>query len=135
MVKIETNSFEQAVQQYVHTRTSQARKLIWHFIHTLPTMYFVQCGRESRPIPWITFEEEAPLALIFTSPNQALEAAKGLIEDVNEVRVIGLPTNAAAMYVTALAAQGIEKVCFNHGPQRFDAHMDEVLSALQLLVR
>ena len=98
-------------------------------------MYFVQCGRESRPIPWITFEEEAPLALIFTSPNQALEAAKGLIEDVNEVRVIGLPTNAAAMYVTALAAQGIEKVCFNHGPQRFDAHMDEVLSALQLLVR
>ena len=73
--------------------------------------------------------------MVFTNYEQALQTAKALIEDDNQVRVLGLPTNAASMYVTALAAQGVQHVCFNHGPQRFDAKMDEVLLALHSMKR
>ena len=115
--------------------TKQARQLVWDHIKAMPTMYFVQCGRESSPIPWVVFEDDIPTAMVFTNYEHALKTAQAIIEDDTYVRVVGLPTNAASMYVTALAAQGVEQVCFNHGPQRFDAPMEEVLLALTTLKR
>ncbi len=73
--------------------------------------------------------------MVFTETECALNAAKSMIEDGENVRVVGLPTNAASMYMTAIAAQGVNSVCFNHGPQRFDASMDEVLTFLGTLSR
>jgi hypothetical protein len=115
--------------------TKQARQLVWDHINAMSTMYFVQCGGESSPIPWIVFEDEVPTAMVFTNYEHAIKTAQALIEDDTYVRVVGLPTNAASMYVTALAAQGVEHVCFNHGPQRFDAPMEEVLLTLNTLKR
>ncbi len=135
MVRIETTTFEQIVQNLSRTGTKQARQRVWDYINAMPTIFFVQCGRQSCPVPWIVFEEEAPTAMVFTNYEQAMQTAKALIEDDNHVRVLGLPTNAASMYVNALAAQGVEHVCFNHGPQRFDAPMQEVLLALQSMKR
>ena len=71
----------------------------------------------------------------FTESEHALQAAKSIIEDGENIRVVGLPTNAASMYMTAIAAQGVQTVCFNHGPERFDAPMDEVLVSLGSLTR
>jgi len=73
--------------------------------------------------------------MVFTQQAQALRVAKQMIEDNSEVRIIGLPMNAASMYMTAIAAQGVERVCFDHGPKRFDASMDEVLLALSSMKR
>ena len=101
----------------------------------MPALYFVQCGRKSCPVPWIVFEDDSPIAMVFTESKNALNAAKSMIEDSENVRVVGLPTNAASMYMTAIAAQGVTSVCFNHGPQRFDAPMDEVLLSLGSLSR
>ncbi len=135
MVKIHTKTFDQIVQNLYRSGTTQARQLVWDYINALPTMYFAQCGRKSCPIPWIVFEEDTPTAMVFTSYELAKKTAFALFENEEEVRVLGLPTNAASMYVTALAAQGVEHVCFNHGPQRFDAPMQEVLLALNTMER
>lgn len=135
MVKFQVKTFDQIVQNLTRMGTKQARQLVWDHINAMPTMYFVQCGRESSPIPWIVFEDDTPTAMVFTNYEHALKTAQALIEDDTYVRVVGLPTNAASMYVTALAAQGVEHVCFNHGPQRFDAPMEEVLLALTTLKR
>jgi len=135
MVKLEKTNFNQIVQNFFRTGTKQARQQVWDYINAMPTIFFVQCGRRSCPVPWVVFEEDKPIAMVFTNYEQALQTAKALIEDDNQVRVLGLPTNAASMYVTALAAQGVQHVCFNHGPQRFDAKMDEVLLALHSMKR
>ena len=135
MVKTNTTSFDQIVQHLSRTGTQQARKKVWDYINAMPTLFFVQCGREACPVPWILFENESPVAMVFTEYELALKTAKAMTEDDCHIRVLGLPTNAASMYVTALAAQGIEHVCFNHGPQRFDAPMEEVLLALESMDR
>jgi hypothetical protein len=135
MVKFQIKTFNQIVQNLTRMGTKQARQLVWDHINAMSTMYFVQCGGESSPIPWIVFEDEVPTAMVFTNYEHAIKTAQALIEDDTYVRVVGLPTNAASMYVTALAAQGVEHVCFNHGPQRFDAPMEEVLLTLNTLKR
>lgn len=135
MVKIETTTFDQIIANLSRTGTKQARQRVWDYINAMPTLFFVQCGRQSCPVPWIVFEEDTPIAMVFTNYEQALQTAKTLIEDDNHIRALGLPTNAASMYVNALAAQGVEQVCFNHGPQRFDAPMQEVLLALHSMKR
>ena len=81
------------------------------------------------------FEDDVPTAMVFTYYEHAIQAAKLYIEDGDNVRVVGLPTNAASMYMTAIAAQGVNHVCFNHGPHRFDSLMDEVLLTLGLMTR
>jgi hypothetical protein len=135
MVRINNQSFNQAVQNFSQRGTSQAKQQVWSFINTMPALYFVQCGRKSCPVPWVMFENDVPTAMVFTESEYALQAAKAVIEDGENVRVVGLPTNAASMYMTAIAAQGVQTVCFNHGPQRFDASMDEVLLSLGSLSR
>jgi|TARA_Y100000294_G_scaffold77066_1_gene72510 hypothetical protein len=135
MVSINNQSFNQAVQQYSKQGTSQSRQQVWTFINAMPALYFVQCGRKSCPVPWVMFEENIPIAMVFTESEYALKAAKSIIENGENVRVVGLPTNAASMYMTAIAAQGVTSVCFNHGPQRFDATMDEVLLSLGSMTR
>jgi len=135
MVRINNQTFNQVVEQLMHTQTTQARSNVWSFINAMPALYFVQCGRKSCPVPWIIFEEDIPTAMVFTNSEQALQAAKSMIEEGENVRVVGLPTNAASMYMTAIAAQGVGVVCFNHGPHRFDASMDEVLLTLGSLSR
>ena len=135
MVKIETTTFDQIIANLSRTGTKQARQRVWDYINAMPTIFFVQCVSQSCPVPWIVFEENTPTAMVFTNYEQALQTAKALIEDDNHVRVLGLPTNAASMYVNALAAQSVEQVCFNHGPQRFDAPMQEVLLALHSMKR
>jgi len=101
----------------------------------METLYFVQCGSRNASVPWVVFEEDEPLAMVFTDRGRALEAAGAIIEDDSELRVVGLPTNAASMYIAALAAQGVTAVCFNHGPKRFDAPVDEVFMALSAMTR
>jgi hypothetical protein len=135
MVKIHNKSFDQIVQNLTRMGTNQARQLVWDYINAMPTMYFVQCGRQSSPVPWIVFEDDIPMAMVFTSYEHALQAAQAFMQDDEYVRVVGLPTNASSMYVIALAAQGVQQVCFNHGPQRFDAPMQEVLLALSSMKR
>jgi hypothetical protein len=135
MVSINKQTLKQAVQNFSHNETIQTRQTVWAHINALPALYFVQCGRKSCPVPWIMFESENPIAMVFTASEYALTAAKSMIEDGENVRVVGLPTNAASMYMTAIAAQGVSEVCFDHGPQRFDASMDEVLMSLDSLSR
>jgi|TARA_B100000959_G_scaffold262204_1_gene300407 hypothetical protein len=135
MVKIHNKTFNQIVQHFARTGTQQSRQLIWDYINAMPSMYFVQCGRKKCPIPWIAFEQDTPTAMVFTSYELAIKTASALFENDEEFRILGLPTNAASMYVMALAAQGVEFVCFNHGPQRFDAPMQEVLLALSSMSR
>ena len=134
MVKLQRTTYEKVIQNFSHRGTKQARQQVWNFINAMPTLYFVQCGRQTCPVPWILFEDDSPLAMVFTSYEHAVETARATVEDTH-LRIVGLPTNAAAMYVTALAAQGIEQVCFNHGPNRFDASMHEVIEALRALHR
>ena len=86
-------------------------------------------------VPWILFEEDQPTAMIFTDYERAIRAATSCLEQSQQIRIIGLPTNATSMYINALAGQGVCRVCFNHGPQRFDAYMDEVLLAIKSLHR
>jgi|TARA_B100000959_G_scaffold244382_1_gene268297 hypothetical protein len=135
MVKLYSSTFEQIVKNFSLKGTKQARQLVWDYINAMPTMYFVQCGNKSCSVPWIMFEEDASVAMIFTNYEQAMQTAKAFVTEGAQLRVVGLPTNAASMYVTALAAQGVECVCFNHGPQRFDAPMQEVLLALSSMNR
>ncbi len=135
MVKIHNKNFDQIVQNLTRMGTSQARQLVWDYINAMPTMYFVQCGRQSCPVPWIVFEDDIPMAMVFTNYEHAIQTAQAFMEDDEYVRVVGLPTNASSMYVIALAAQGVQQVCFNHGPQRFDAPMQEVLLALSSMKR
>ena len=135
MVRIETTTYDHAVEQLHQTGTTQARKRIWDFINSQQTLYFVQCGSGSSAVPWIMFEGDEPMAMVFTSLERAKQAATSCIEQKHEIRVVGLPTDAASMYINAIAAQGVPMVCFNHGPQRFDAAMDEVLIAVGSLTR
>ena len=95
----------------------------------------MQRGSQSCSVPWILFEEDQPTAMIFTDYERALGAATSCLEKSQQIRIIGLPTNAAFMYINALAGQGVYHACFNHGPQRFDAYMDEVLLSIKLLHR
>ena len=135
MVRIYKRTFNQTVHYSSNTGTTQARKQVWSYINAMPALYFVQCGQQSCPVPWIMFDNEEPTAMVFTSSEEALKVAKSIIEDCDNVRVVGLPTNAASMYMTAIAAQGVNSVCFNHGPSRFDAPMDEVLLSLKSIHR
>jgi hypothetical protein len=135
MVRIYKKTFNQTVEHYTNTQTAQSRKQVWSYINSMTTLYFIQCGQQSCPVPWIMFEQDEPIAMVFTNPEHALEVAKSVIEDGENIRVVGLPTNAAAMYMTAIAAQGVQTVCFNHGPSRFDASMDEVLLSTNSMTR
>ena len=135
MFKINKKTFTQTVEQYAKTGTTQAKEQVWSYINSMPALYFVQCGRQSCPVPWIMFEEDQPVAMVFTNPELALQVAKAVLDEEDSIRVVGLPTNAASMYVTAIAGQGVQKVCFNHGPSRFDASMDEVMFSLNSLTR
>jgi len=127
VVRLEQSTFDQAVAHLYHSRTKQSRQLVWDFIRAMPTLYFVMCGDRSCSVPWITFDGDVPIAMLFTDYDRAVMAARSHIADDSQPRVVGLPTNAASMYISALAAQGIERVCINHGPQRFDAPISEVL--------
>lgn len=135
MVKLERQTFNQVVENLLRSRTQQARERVWDHIQAMPTLYFVQCGRQLCPVPWITFESDVPIAMVFTQYELAVQAAHSFIEGDREFRVVGLPTNAASMYLSALAAQGVVRVCFNHGPQRFDATIDEVLLVVNSMKR
>ena len=135
MVRIEKRTYERAVERLQQSGTTQARQRVWDYITSKPTLYFVQCGSRSYPVPWIMFEKDLPKAMVFTDFDRAKKAAFSCMEQSQEVRVVGLPTNAASMYITAIAAQGVEEVCFNHGPQRFDADMEEVLLVVGALKR
>ena len=135
MVRIEKRTFDQVVEQLFQLGTKQAKQRVWDYVAALPTLFFVQCGRRSCPVPWIMFEDDVPTAMVFTEFDRATLAANSCIEDVASLRVVGLPTNAASMYITALAAQGVTHVCFNHGPQKFSASIDEVLLAVGSMKR
>ncbi len=135
MVQLRNKTFNQIVKQYTNDRTGHAKRLVWDYINAIPTIYFVQCGRRECSVPWIMFEKDTPVAMLFTDYDCAIQAANSYIEDCDNVRVVGLPANAASMYVTAVAAQGVEHVCFNHGPNRFDATMEEVLVSLGSMSR
>jgi hypothetical protein len=135
MVRIEKRTFDQVVEQLFQLRTKQAKQQVWDYIAAMPMLYFVQCGRRSSPVPWITFEEDVPTAMVFTEFDRAMQAAKTCIEDGSNIRIVGLPTNAASMYITAIAAQGVTNVCFNHGPRRFTSPIDEVILAVSSMKR
>jgi len=87
--------------------------------------YFVQCGPRDQSVPWIVFEDDEPMAMVFTDPKLAQRVAQSMISTDGEIRVVGLPVAAATMYVAALEAQGVGKLCINHGPNRFDASIQE----------
>ncbi|MDP6541953.1 MAG: hypothetical protein QF444_01180 [Phycisphaerales bacterium] len=135
MVRIEQRTLDHLVETYHQRRTLQTRQLVWNELASMTTLYFVQCGSRTSSVPWVVFEKEAPIAMVFTDRDRALAAAKAIVEDDSELRVVGLPTNAASMYISALAAQGVAMVCFNHGPKRFDAPVDEVLLAMKSMKR
>ena len=62
MVRIETTTYDHAVEQLHQTGTTQARKRVWDLINSQPSLYFVQCGSGSSVVPWVMFEgEEVPL--------------------------------------------------------------------------
>lgn len=135
MVRIEKRTFDQVVERLYQSRTKQAEQRVWDYISAMDTLYFVQCGRRSCPVPWIMFVDDVPTAMVFTAFDRAAQTAQTCIEDGSEIRVVGLPTNAASMYITALSAQGVTHVCFNHGPQKFDAPIDEVILAVSSMKR
>ena len=135
MVKIEQRTLDQLVDTYHSKKTTQTRQLVWNELASMETLYFVQCGSPNASVPWVVFEYDDPIAMIFTNRERAITAAKAIVEDHAELRVVGLPTNAASMYIAALAAQGVTTVCFNHGPKRFDAPVDEVYVALSEMTR
>ena len=135
MVRIEKRTFDQVVEQLFQSGTKQAKQRVWDYVAALPTLYFVQCGRQTSPVPWITFEDDIPTAMIFTDFDRATKAASTCIENGSNIRVVGLPTNAASMYITAIAAQGVSHVCFNHGPQKFTSPIDEVILAVSSMQR
>ena len=81
MVRIEKRTFDQVVEQLFQSGTKQAKQRVWDYIASMPTLYFVQCGRRSCPVPWITFEEDAPTAMVFTDFDRAKHAAHTCIED------------------------------------------------------
>ena len=135
MVRIEQRTLDQLVDSFHQRSTSQTRQLVWNELSSMPTLYFVQCGNRSSSVPWVVFENEEPLAMVFTDTNRAIAAARAIVEDNSELHVVGLPTNAASMYIAALAAQGVTRVCFNHGPKRFDAPVEEVFMALRSMKR
>ena len=135
MVRIEQRTFDQVVERLYQSRTKQAQQRVWDYISAMGILYFVQCGGQSCPVPWIMFIDDVPTAMVFTGYGRAAETAKTCIETGSEVRVVGLPTNAASMYITAIAAQGVTHVCFNHGPQKFDAPIDEVILAVSSMKR
>ena len=135
MVRIEQRTLDQLVDTYHRKQTTQTRQLVWNELASMETLYFVQCGSRSSSVPWVVFEGDAPLAMVFTDRHRALAAAQAIVEDDAELRVVGLPTNAASMYIAALAAQGVTTVCFNHGPKRFDAPVNEVFMTLRAMKR
>ena len=135
MVRIEQHTLDQLVETFQNRQTTQTRQLIWNELASMDTLYFVQCGGRNSSVPWVVFEEDEPLAMVFTDQNRALASAQAIVEDDSELRVVGLPANAASMYIAALAAQGVTTVCFNHGPKRFDAPVDEVFMALSAMKR
>lgn len=135
MVKIEQRTLDQLVETFQNRQTIQTRKMVWNELAAMDTLYFVQCGGRNASVPWVVFEDDEPLAMVFTNQNRALASAQAIVEDNSELRVVGLPTNAASMYIAALAAQGVTTVCFNHGPKRFDAPVDEVYMALSAMKR
>ena len=135
MVRIEQRTLDQLVDTYHNRKTTQTRQLVWNELASMETLYFVQCGSQNASVPWVVFEHDEPIAMVFTDRDRALTAAKAIVEDHTELRVVGLPTNAASMYIAALAAQGVTTVCFNHGPKRFDAPVDEVYMALSAMNR
>ena len=135
MVRIEQRTLDQLVETYHQQRTEQTRQLVWNELSSMPTLYFVQCGSRTASVPWVVFENEEPVAMVFTNSKRAIDSARAIVEDDSELHVVGLPTNAASMYIAALAAQGVVTVCFNHGPKRFDASVDEVLFAMKSMNR
>jgi hypothetical protein len=135
MVKLEQRTLDQLVETFQNRQTIQTRKMVWNELAAMDTLYFVQCGGRNASVPWVVFEDDEPLAMVFTNQNRALASAQAIVEDNSELRVVGLPTNAASMYIAALAAQGVTTVCFNHGPKRFDAPVDEVYMALSAMKR
>lgn len=135
MVKIEQRTWDQLVDIFHQRKTEQSRQLVWNELSAMPTLYFVQCGSRMSSVPWVVFENDEPLAMVFTECERALDSASAIVEDGSELRVVGLPTNAASMYIAALAAQGVSRVCFNHGPKRFDASVEEVLLAMSSMKR
>ncbi len=135
MVRIEQRTLDQLVESFQNRQTIQTRQLVWNELAAMDTLYFVQCGGRNASVPWVVFEDDEPLAMVFTNQNRALASAQAIVEDNSELRVVGLPTNAASMYIAALAAQGVTTVCFNHGPKRFDAPVDEVYMALSAMKR
>lgn len=129
MVRLETRTFDQLVDQATTRPTACARAQVLAAIASMGTWYFVQCGRIGAPVPWIVFEEDQPLAMVFTGERHAARVASAMIEDDSVMRVVGLPPAAAVLYLAALGAQGVASVCFNHGPRRFDATIEEALMA------
>ncbi|MEE2912317.1 MAG: hypothetical protein VX436_00770 [Planctomycetota bacterium] len=135
MVSIHKKTFDQIVEQLFQTGTKQAKQRVWDYIAAMPTLYFVQCGRRSCSVPWITFEKDVPTAMVFTNFDHAIQSSKTCIEDGSNVQVVGLPTNAASMYIAAIASQGVTHVCFNHGPQKFISSIEEVIIAVGSMKR
>ena len=135
MVRIKKQTYDQAIEKLNQSSTCNARNYVWDHITAQPTLYFVHRGSQSCSVPWILFEEDQPTAMIFTNYERAIRVATSCLEQSQQIRIIGLPTNATSMYINALAGQGVCRVCFNHGPQRFDAYMDEVLLAIKSLHR
>lgn len=135
MVKIEQHTLDQLVDTFHKRRTEQTRQLVWNELSAMPMLYFVHCGSRMSSVPWVVFEYDEPLAMVFTDCERALASAEAIVEDGSELRIVGLPTNAASMYIAALAAQGVSRVCFNHGPKRFDASVEEVLLAMSSMKR
>ncbi|MDP7008575.1 MAG: hypothetical protein QGI78_03290 [Phycisphaerales bacterium] len=135
MVRIEQHTIDQLIDSFQRKQTAQTKQRVWKEISSMQTLYFVQCGSAHSSVPWVVFENDEPLAMVFTDRDRALAAARAIIEDGSEIRVVGLPTNAASMYIAALAAQGVTTVCFNHGPKRFDAAVDDVFMTLHSMKR
>ncbi len=129
MVRLETRTFDQLVDHATIRPTVCARAQVLTAIASMGTWYFVQCGRVGAPVPWIVFEDDQPLAMVFTDERRASKVASAMIEDDSVMRVVGLPPAAAVLYLAALGAQGVASVCFNHGPCRFDATIEEALVA------
>ncbi len=125
MVRLEQSSLNQLVAHANERGTSASRAMVWGHVASLPMWYFVQCGPRDQSVPWIVFEDDEPMAMVFTDPKLAQRVAQSMISTDGDIRVVGLPVAAATMYVAALEAQGVGKLCINHGPNRFDAAIQE----------
>jgi hypothetical protein len=134
MVQHVHHTLNQLFQTHEVMPTASSREALFSGLFELKQWHIILLGDAEERLPYIEYEDGAPVLLVFTDVERAGSAAQVWIEDRTEtrVKVDSLSVEALLSILREFRLGGIEYLRFDHGPSSVRVSIIDAIAAAQV---